>query len=111
MERSVFLEILRQKLITGEVTDAFKAYKGFDIQSDLKKIGLHLNIPPFLKDKARFEEDDVIKTQTIAMHRIHVERAIRKIRRFRIFHSIIPVSNQIWSAACILLNFQNPVLA
>ena len=118
VERSGFLEILRQKLITGEIKrgDAIMADKGFDIQNDLKKIGLNLNIPPFLKDKVGFEEDDVIKTQTIAKHRIHVERAICKIRRFRIFHSVIPVSmfgsiNQIWSAACLLSSFQNPVLA
>jgi len=118
VERSGFLEILRQKLITGEIKrgDAIMADEGFDIQNDLKKIGLNLNIPPFLKDKVGFEEDNVIKTQTIAKHRIHVERAICKIRRFRIFHSVIPVSmfgsiNQIWSAACLLSNFQNPVLA
>ena len=88
VERSGFLEILRQKLITGEIKrgDAIMADKGFDIQNDLKKLNLHLNIPPFLKDKIGSEEDDVIKTQTITKHRIHVERTICKIRRFRIFH-------------------------
>ena len=58
----------------------------------------------------------MLKTQTIAQHRIHVERAIGKARRFRIFHSVIPVSmfgsvNQIWTVACLLSNFQIPVLA
>ena len=97
--------------------DAIMADKGFDIQNDLKKLGLQLNIPPFFKGKVGFEEDDVIKTQTIARHRIHdVERAICKVRKFRIFHSVIPVSmvgciNQIWTVACLLLNLQNPVLA
>ena len=85
------------------------ADKGFDIHNDLKKLDLKLNIPPYLKDK-------VIKTQTVARHRIHVERAICKIRRFRIFHSIIPVTmfgsiNEIWSVASLLSNFQNPMLA
>ena len=118
VERSGFLEILRQKVISGEIKkgDAIMADKGFDIQNDLKKLDLKLNIPPYLKDKVGFEEGDVIKTQTVARHRIHVERAICKIRRFRIFHSIIPVTmfgsiNQIWSVACLLSNFQNPVLA
>ena len=118
VERSGFLEVLRQKVIAGEIKkgDSIMADKGFDIQNDLKKLDLQLNIPPFLKDKVGFEEDDVIKTQTIAKHRIHVERAICKIRRFRIFHSVIPVSmfgtiNQIWSVACLLSNFQKPVLA
>ena len=96
--------------------DAIMVDKGFDIQNDLKKLGLQLNIPPFLKDKVGFQEDDVIKTQTITRHCIHVERAICKVRRFRIFHSVIPLSifgciNQIWTVVCLLSNFQNPVLA
>ncbi|KAM7430037.1 hypothetical protein ABFA07_019195 [Porites harrisoni] len=118
VQRSGFLDILDKKVMVGEIKkgDAIMADKGFDIQNDLKKLGLQLNIPPFLKDKVGFEEDDVIKTQTIARHRIHVERAICKVRRFRIFHSVIPVSmfgciNQIWTVACLLSNFQNPVLA
>ena len=94
VERSGFLEILRQKVISGEIKkgDSIMADMGFDIQNDLKKLDLKLNIPPYLKDKVGFEEDDVIKTQTVARRRIHVERAICKIRRFRIFHSIIPVT-------------------
>ncbi|XP_068696486.1 uncharacterized protein [Montipora foliosa] len=118
VQRSGFLDILDKKVMVGEIKkgDGIMADKGFDIQNDLKKLGLQLNIPPFLKDKVGFEEDDVIKTQTIARHRIHVERAICKVRRFRIFHSVIPVSmlgciNQIWTVACLLSNFQNPVFA
>ena len=61
------------------------ADKGFDIQNDLKKLGLQLNIPPFSKDKVGFQEDDVIKTQTITRHRIHVERAIYKLEGFEYF--------------------------
>ena len=48
--------------------------KGFDIQNDLKKLDLKINILPYLKDKVGFE--DVIKMQTVARHGIHVERAI-----------------------------------
>lgn len=117
VQRSGFLDILDKKVMVDEIKkgDAIMAGKGFDIQNDLKKLGLQLNIPPFLKDKVGFE-GDVIKTQTIARHRIHVERAICKVRRFRIFHSVIPIFilgciNQIWTVACLLSNFQNPVLA
>ena len=118
VQRSGFLDILDKKVTVNEINkgDAIMADKGFDIQNDLKKQGLQLNIPPFLKDKVGFQEDDVIKTQTIARHRIHVERAICKVRRFRIFHLVIPVSmfgciNQIWTVACLLSNFQSPILA
>lgn len=118
VRRSGFLETLRQKLQTGKLSkgDAVMADKGFDISDELDKLELKLNIPPFLKDKVGFEEEDVIKSQTIARHRIHVERAIGKVRRFKIFHSVIPVTkfgsiNQVWTVACFLSNFQNPVLA
>ena len=98
-----------------KLENAIIADKGFDIEDKLKQIGLRLNIPPFLNDKVGFEENDAIKTQTIAQHRIHVERAICSMRRFRIFNSIIPVSmfgsiHQILTVACLLSNFQNPVL-
>ncbi|XP_068731089.1 uncharacterized protein [Montipora capricornis] len=118
VQRSGFLETVKQKVQCGELKegDAIMADKGFDIGDDLAKVKLRLNIPPFLRDKVGFEEHDVIKTQTIARHRIHVERAIGKVRRFKIFHSVIPVSmfgsiNQIWSVACFLSNFLNPVLS
>ena len=93
VQRSGFLETVKQKVQCGELKegDAIMADKGFDISDDLAKLKLKLNIPPFLKDKVRFEEGDVVKTQTIAQHRIHVERAIGKVRRFGIFHSVIPV--------------------
>ena len=118
VQRSGFLETVKQKVQCGELKegDAIMADKGFDIGDDLAKLKLKCNIPPFLKDKLGFEEGDVIKTQTIAQHRIHVEKAIGKVRRFRIFHSVIPVSicgsiNQTWSVTCFFSNFLNPVLS
>ena len=116
--RSGFLDQLKEKIELGEVYegDAIMADKGFDIEKDLADLNLMLNIPPFLRNQVGFEEEDVIKTQSIARHRIHVERAIGKVTRFRIFDSVIPVSmlgeiNQIWTVCCSLSNLQNPVLA
>lgn len=62
------------------------------LKMSLKEHGLELNIPPFWKDKPGFDWYDVIKTQTIAQHIIHVEREIGKVKRLRIFHSVIPVA-------------------
>ena len=109
MQKSGFLETVKQKVQRGELKegDAIMADKGFDIGNDLAKVKLKLNIPPFLSDKVGFEEDDVIKTQTIARHRIHVDRAIGKVRRFKIFHSVIQVS--VWQYSsdmeCCLISF------
>ena len=76
------LNLLAQKVSLEEVLpgDAIMADKGFDIGSELNKLKLKLNIPPFWGSDTQFEES-VIKTQTIAQHRIHVERAIGKVRR------------------------------
>ena len=91
------------------------ANKGFHIHEDLGRLGLRLNIPPFLKDKAAFNEEDVITTQKITQHRIYVEGAKCKIRRNRVFHSPVPATmfgsiSQIWIVACLLSNFHNPIL-
>ena len=103
VHRCGLLNLLAQKVSLGEVLpgDAIMADKGFDIESELRKLKLKLNIPPFLGSDTQFEESDVIKTQTIAQHRIHVERAIGKVR------SPLPVAmlgsvNQLWSVCCII---------
>ena len=115
--RSGFLETLKNKVKVGEIlaADAVMADKGFDIGDELKKINLGLNIPPFLANQSAFTEGVVIKTQTVAQHRIHVERVIGKVRRFQIFSIEIPINmfgtiNQIWTICCILSNFVEPIL-
>ena len=67
VERSGFLDILRKKLTVSEIKkgDSLMADKGFDIQDELKKLYLHLNISPFLKDKVGFEEHDVVKLKQL----------------------------------------------
>ena len=107
--RSGFLDLLSRKKEVSEILegDSIMADKGFDIGGDLQKIGLQLNIPPFLKEKPQFNENEVIRTQTIAKHRIHVEIAIGKVGRFLIFNSRLPISslgtiNQLWTVCCLL---------
>ena len=113
VSRSSFLDVLSRKKKVSEILegDSIMADKGFDIRGDLQKIGLQLNIPPFLKEKPQ-----VIRTQTVAKHRIHVERAIGKVRRFLIFNSRLPISSlgtitQLWTVCCLLSNFMDPILA
>ena len=61
--------------------DSVMADKGFTIQ-DLLPLGVSLNIPPFLGTSSQMPAEEVIKTQEIASLRIHVERAINKIKNF-----------------------------
>ena len=60
--------------------------------------------------------NDVLQTQQIAAERIHVQRAINKIKNFHIFDQIIPISltgsiNQIWKVCGLLTLFQNPIIS
>ena len=96
--------------------DDIMADKGFDIQDLLDPLGVHLNIPPFLHLQGQMSAADVLKTQSIAAERIHVERLINKVKNFHIFDQIIPISlfgsiNQIWTSCALLTLFQNPILS
>ena len=96
--------------------DTVMADKGFDIQDLLDPISVKLNMPPFLHMQDQMPAQDVVETQQIAAERIHVERAINKIKHFHIFDQIIPLSlagsiNQIWTVCGLLTLFQNPIIS
>ena len=46
-------------------------------------LGVTLNIPSFLAEKDQLSQEEVTESQTIAAVRIHVERAIQRIKYFR----------------------------
>ena len=89
--------------------------KGFHIKDLLEPIGVTLNIPPFLSDKAQVNEEEVENTQSVASVRIHVERAISRIKMYKIITNVVPLSlagvlNKIWTVCCMLLLFQSPII-
>lgn len=91
------------------------ADKGFNIGKELEELGLKLNIPPFLGTRKRLSAADVQEIRLIAHHRIQVERAIGKVKNFHIFDSRFRLRsagllNQIWTASCLLANFQDPLI-
>lgn len=86
------------------------ADRGFDIQDDLTPIGVFINIPPFLKGKPQLDEKERVETRRIASLRIHVERAMERIKNYHILDRTIPasltnVSEQIFTVCAILSNF------
>ncbi|KAK2549093.1 hypothetical protein P5673_030462 [Acropora cervicornis] len=95
--------------------DSVMADKGFTIE-DILPLGVSLNIPPFLGMSDQMSAEDVIATQEIASLRIHVERAINKVKNFRIFDGVIPlrlfgIVNQMWSVSAMLCNIQDPIIS
>ena len=94
--------------------DSVMADEGFNIDDLLQEKGVGLNIPPFLQSQAQFSAQDVHETKNIAKLRIHVERAIRRIKEFYFFDSDVPLStlgsvNELYTVACLLTNFQWPL--
>lgn len=75
-----------------EAHDNVMAEKGFDIEDLLSSKQVSLNLPPFLQNQTQFSAQDVLQTKTIAKVRIHVERAIRRIKEFHLFDSDISLS-------------------
>ena len=74
-----------------------------------------LNLPPHLSSGGQFSSKEVKETKTIAKLRIHVERAIRRIKEYHIYDTPIPLSllgtvNQLWTVTCLLVNFQGPLI-
>ena len=94
------------------------ADKGFDIVYDVMSIGVKLNvyIPPKLKRaNTQMPKSHVITTRKIASLRIHVERAIQRIKIYRILSSEVPLSlshsvEHIWGICCALSLFNPPLV-
>lgn len=90
------------------------ADRGFTIKDLLDKKGVSLNIPPFMDGRQQLPSSDVQLGRSIASFRIHVERAIGRIKRFAILQGTFPLSmarlaNQIVCICAWLTNF-HPVL-
>lgn len=106
-KRSGLLELLQSG-------DSVMADRGFNIQDDLTPLGVRVNIPPFLSGKQQLEPDELVETRRIASLRIHVERAMERIKNFHIFDRTIPsslteVAEQMFFVCAVLTNFLPPL--
>ena len=109
MEVSGLLEML-------EPGDEVMADKGFQIQDILAPLGVRLNTPPFLTSNSQMPVDDVVLTSKIARLRIHVERAIGRIKEYHILQNVLPAAiwdtiNQVVYVCCMLANFNPPLVS
>ena len=75
------------------------------------QLNIHLNIPPFLEGRQQLSEGEVTKGRQISSLRIHVERAIGRMKSFPVCKDTIPITlarlaNQIVHVWAFLTNFQ-----
>ena len=71
--------------------------KQFCGRKDLKDtildlLGVKVNITAFLAGKEQLDREDVVMSQTIASVRIHVERIIARIEKFKVLKTEIPLN-------------------
>ena len=97
-----------------EPNDNVMADKGFDIQDIRAPIGVRLNIPPFLAKKKLLTAREVGEKRRIAALCIHVERAIGRIRSYRIISNVIlslaHIASDIFRVCALFTNFSPPIL-
>ena len=74
-----------------EPTDDLMADRGFNLRDLVTKRNATLNIRPFAKGK-QLSTTACTKTIRIASLRIHVERAIQRMKKFRLLQGVIPIS-------------------
>lgn len=98
-----------------EPGDAIMADRGFTIEDLVEPMGVQLIIPSFLHGRDQLSEEEIVLTQQIAAERIHVERAIQRLKTYRILHHIPVTSydtvNQIVTVCAWLTNMQNPIIS
>ena len=68
------------------------ADRGFLIMEELLLRGATLLIPPFSKGKTQFSQREIEYGRHLSRARIHVERAIGRIKNFRILQHTMPIS-------------------
>ena len=71
--------------------DVILADRGFKINEELAVKGAVLKIPYFTKGKSQLTGLEVDMSRQLSNVRIHVERVIGRIKKFRILQSIIPI--------------------
>jgi len=74
-----------------EPQDDVMADRGFNIRDMVTKKRATLNIPPFAKGKS-LSTKACTKTRRIAALRIHVERAIQRLKCFQILRGVMPIT-------------------
>ena len=82
---------------------------------DILPQGVNLNLPPFKGTREQLTAKEVEETARIASVRIHVERAIGRIKNYHILDGVLPVSlshvaDQIYTVCSYLTNILPPLL-
>ena len=100
--------------------DEVMADRGFQIRDLLTAKGAYLNMPPFTSVRRNgcgkmLSSKQIIETRKIASLRIHVERAIARLKAFKLLGNVLPLtmkelSSSILRVAAAFCNFLPPLV-
>ena len=98
-----------------EPGDVIMADRGFLVDDLLNERQVQIIRPPFLGTRDKFTPQEEALTKDIAKNRIHVERSIERMKKFKILKHVIlfqlqPVFSQIVFVIACLVNFQEPLV-
>lgn len=97
-----------------EVGDSVMADRGFLIE-DILPPGITMNVPPLLNETGQLTDDEWTRTRRIASVRIHVERAIERIKNYQVLRNVSNNMhnsiNQIFFVCAMLTNFLPPLVS
>lgn len=92
------------------------ADRGFTVTAELSKLGVKTVIPAFKgRGRSQFTAAECSSSEDIARARIHIERAIQRIRTFHILGSVVKMNmcdiiEQIFAVCAYMTNFQTPII-
>ena len=105
---SGFLDYLR-------AGDEVMADRGFTIRDLLNERKVSLNIPAFTNRRNQLTNEEITRTRRVANVRIHVERAIQRLKVFKILSQTVPISmarklDNILTICAGLVNLRSPLI-
>lgn len=94
--------------------DLILADRGFIIQKELAKKGCTLITPHYLSNKIQFTCSERTENKCVAHHRVHIERAIGRIKNFKYFEGALPncslnSTNKYFYILAFFINFSTPL--
>lgn len=96
--------------------DAIMVDKGFLIDAECAEKGIKLHRHPFLGKQKQLSVEDGFQNSEIARARVHVERAIQRIKIFKIFPTKVPwiylqKIDNIMTIICGIVNITKPIIS
>ncbi|XP_064462933.1 uncharacterized protein LOC135373797 [Ornithodoros turicata] len=95
--------------------DSVMVDKGFLIDSICEEHLINVIRPPFLRQKKQFTKSEAMRTRKIAAARVHVERAIQRIKLFKILThkltwNMVPFADDVLLISAALTNLSRPII-